>query len=82
MSHQREEGLYDEIMDRQSGEGAAREALGRAAVLLDAVVRFMAANGLAQEMTVVYDQAECDGACLAEDCKITRDDIVAALEPK
>jgi hypothetical protein len=40
----------------------------RAAYLLRVVAKFIEENPLAPEMTVYYDEAECDGYCLKEDC--------------
>lgn len=53
----------------------------RAEYLLHAVVRFLHANPLAKEGTVVYDDAVCDGVCLANDCKAAAEDL-ARLEQR
>jgi hypothetical protein len=50
------------------------EAATRAAFLLEVVDRYMSENGWAAEGATNYDDAECDGCCLGEDCR------VAALE--
>lgn len=54
-------------------------ALERCATLLDAVVRFMEENPLAEEFYVHYDEADCDGACLRDDCRIALDEVNSAL---
>jgi hypothetical protein len=56
-----------------------REALQRARDLLDAAYRFIEANNL-EHKTVFYDEAECDGYCLMDDCKIAIEDADIALD--
>jgi hypothetical protein len=46
------------------------EALRRAMVLMKATQEYMDQNPIAAEYTVLYDEATCDGSCLAEDCRI------------
>ena len=57
-----------------------KAALHRACELLNATQRFMAANPIAAEYTVLYDEAQCDGRCLAEDCRIAADDAQIAAD--
>ncbi len=59
--------LIAELRDQQKDLLAALE---RAMDLLWATERFVAANPLVEEFTVDYDEATCDGACLAEDCRV------------
>jgi hypothetical protein len=49
-----------------------KELIERAAYLLGVVEQFIKENRLEDYMTV-YDEAECDGACLADDCKDVRE---------
>ena len=48
------------------------EALDRAQYLLDAAMRFILVNRLG-EYSVHYDDADCDGLCLYDDCETARD---------
>ena len=57
----------------------AREAMTRAAELLNATARFMDANPIAAEYTINYDEAQCDGGCLAADCTTSYEEIATAL---
>ncbi len=54
------------------------EALERAVILLRATHDFIGTNPI-QEYTVFYDEAECDGSCLATDCGIAEESARAAL---
>jgi hypothetical protein len=54
------------------------EALRRAATLLKATRDFINSNPV-QEYMVHYDEADCDGACLADDCRLALDEAEAAI---
>ncbi len=54
------------------------EACKRALELLDATARFIEANPIA-EYTVLYDEAQCDGYCLIEDCRSSYERLVGLL---
>ena len=54
------------------------DALERAVTLLDATARFIRQNPI-QEYTVFYDEAQCDGGCLADDCRISLEESRTAL---
>jgi hypothetical protein len=54
-------------------------ALERCETLLDAVVKFIRHNPLAIEFEVHYDEADCDGSCLRDDCGYALEDVRAAL---
>lgn len=56
-----------------------RESLKRCETLLDAVIRFVEVNPVA-EYTVFYDDAECDGYCLQDDCEAALHAVRAALK--
>lgn len=56
-----------------------RKVLARAIVLADAAARMIRANEDAQGMTVRYDEAECDGSCLADDCETLIEEGLKAL---
>ena len=56
-----------------------QDAIDRCEVLLDATARFMAANPIAAEYTVLYDGAQCDGGCLEYDCRVALDELEAAM---
>lgn len=51
----------------------------RALELMDATQRFMRVNPIAAEYSVTYDEAQCDGNCLANDCIVAYDELTAAL---
>ncbi len=53
-------------------------ALRRAVVLMDATRRFIEDNPIA-EYTVHFDEAECDGYCLADDCRSALESAHAAI---
>ena len=55
------------------------EAMTRAVELLSAVFRFIDLNPVS-DYKVFYDEAMCDGACLAEDCAIAREELEMLLE--
>jgi hypothetical protein len=54
------------------------DALHRAVVLMEAAINFVQDNDLG-EYTVYYDDAECDGSCLADDCDSAIDDAKRAI---
>jgi len=56
-----------------------REALERSVILLDATERFLSTNPVMEYM-VHYDEADCDGHCLAEDCENAAMSARAALQ--
>lgn len=56
--------------------------LKRSRVELDATARFMDKNDFCQEYTIDYDDTECDGSCLKDDCRNSVesiDDFLARL---
>ncbi len=57
------------------------EACKRALELLDATTRFMEANPIAAEYSVNYDEAQCDGQCLADDCLSAYESLAGLLAP-
>jgi hypothetical protein len=57
-----------------------REALERAVVLMRATKDFIHCNPVLAEYTVIYDEAECDGDCLADDCMVAIDQAECALK--
>ena len=54
-------------------------ALDRAQYLLGAVMRFIVRNRLG-DFSVYYDEADCDGHCLYDDCEIARDEARDCLD--
>jgi hypothetical protein len=57
---------------------ATLSTLRRAAELLAATRAFLYKNPV-MEYTVFYDETECDGACLADDCGFAIDEIAHTL---
>ena len=55
------------------------EALKRNETLLLATIDFLNSNPVV-DYTVVYDEAECDGACLMDDCRIALEQTQNAIE--
>ena len=55
------------------------EVLQRCETLLDATMRFMEKNPVAAEYCVYYDEAVCDGECLANDCSTHLDEVRRAI---
>lgn len=55
-------------------------AAERAQTLLDAVIRYLSENECAREFVVNYDEADCDGYCLQEDCETALEDLKRAIE--
>lgn len=51
------------------------DPLVRAEYLLRTVARFFTSNPIAEECTIVYDDAVCDGACLRDDCKVAAEEL-------
>ena len=49
--------------------------MDRAIEIMDATRRYMRAHDGANHYTIQYDEADCDGLCLADDC----DDAIEAL---
>ena len=56
-----------------------RDALTRAAYLLDVTAEFLRTHPVG-DYTVIYDDAVCDGRCLAEDCRAAAVEAHLALE--
>lgn len=56
----------------------ALDALKRAEVLLSALVDFIEKNPV-KDYSVHYDEADCDGACLADDAEIAIKDLRAVI---
>lgn len=54
------------------------EALDRAVILLGAAARFIHQHPI-KEYTVFYDEAVCDGLCLANDCRDALNEGIDAL---
>ncbi len=50
------------------------DVLKRCETLLDAVMRFIDENPVTD-----YDEADCDGSCLRDDCEIALHDVKVAL---
>ena len=55
-----------------------RDAIKRAIYLLSVVQGFLDENPV-KEYTYFYDDAECDGYCLIDDCKIAEEELVSIL---
>lgn len=53
----------------------SNDAIGRAEYLLRVVGQFMRQNPSAESCETFYDEAMCDGACLAEDCEIAANEL-------
>lgn len=70
--------LRAEIASLRASHKRLVEALERAQTLLSATVKFIDANPIG-EYTVHYDEAECDGLCLADDCRTAESSADAAL---
>jgi hypothetical protein len=61
--------------------GSALSALERCETLLDATIRYLNNNPI-QEYKVHYDEADCDGYCLADDCLSALLEVREALRRK
>jgi len=61
--------IAGEICQCVNSHDALVEALERCETLLAATAQFIGINPLAEEFDVHYDEADCDGACLREDCR-------------
>lgn len=72
-------GPVAEIIDRETALPELIESLERCEILLDAVARYMEQNPIATEYTVHYDEADCDGLCLRDDCKAWAQMVRGAL---
>ncbi len=53
-------------------------AVERAIVMLEVVVRYLEENPV-QEYTVHYDETNCDGYCLADDCRVAAEELKHAM---
>lgn len=66
---------WNDVARKVQAHGALVEALKRAVTLMDATERFVEKNPIG-DYTVFFDEADCDGSCLAVDC------AAAVLEAK
>lgn len=58
---------------------AQHEALKRAETLLQAAFDLIDKSYTAQSVIVFYDETDCDGLCLMQDCETAIEDARAAL---
>ena len=58
-----------------------KETIERAAYLLRVVGQFIDTNPVS-DYTVIYDEAECDGACLRDDCSVAADELERMMAAK
>ncbi len=56
-------------------EQKSNTASARAEYLLRVVAQFINENPLSQEFAITYDDAECDGGCLAGDCLVAAEEL-------
>lgn len=63
-------------MDKVNAQ--VRQALERSIVLLEATAKFIESNPV-REYTVFYNEAECDGYCLRDDCENALEDAKDAI---
>lgn len=69
------------MSENQLDDRLAR-AIDRAVEMLLVAQRFINENPVIQEQTTFYDEAECDGSCVAEDLGHAVDEIRYAMESR
>lgn len=66
------------MLTRSTDMSSTYDILHRAITLLDVSCEYIESNGF-EDGVVYYDDAQCDGACLIEDCTNAKEELLTLL---